>query len=288
MTQERATIAASDKTGGRAEFGISRRALMVAGTALAVGAGGAARAQAQVSAQTQTQAGSRDSVDGQLFRPTADFSPMPPGPVLPSGWQEQRVRSAEANRFSLVQDEGRTVLRIASRQSASSLLHRLTPPLPASRLAWSWRTDAWPSGLGSFGDKAGDDFSLRLYLMFDYPMAKVPLGQRLLIQMARGIYGADVPAATLCYVADPRVPAETLRVSPYTSRVQVMVVRSEHKPGAWWAQERDLLADFQRAFGAEFGQGVPPVAAVALAADTDQGGGQLDAWFSDLRWSTTR
>ncbi|MBP8310942.1 MAG: DUF3047 domain-containing protein [Burkholderiaceae bacterium] len=216
------------------------------------------------------------------------FSSAMPGPDLPGGWHEQRLRSIDANSFRMVAEQGQTMLRIESSRSASSVLHRLAPGLRPARLAWRWRTDAWPIANAAFGEKAGDDFSLRLYLMFDYPLDRVPVGQALALRMARALHDPTLPAATLCYVADSRAPAGTLMASPYTSRVQVMVIRSAQQPGPWWNEDRDLEADFQRAFGAEYGAGMPPVAAVALAADTDQSGSRLTSWFSDLRWSTAR
>ena len=219
---------------------------------------------------------------------TSAFSHTTPGGPLPAGWQEQRLRSIDANRYRLVAEQGQTMLKIESNRSASSVLHRLPPGARPALLAWRWRTDGWPSASAAFGDKAGDDFSLRLYLMFDYPLDRVPTGQALALRMARALYDPTLPAATLCYVADPRVPAGTLMASPYTSRVQVMVIRSAPLSDTGWQEDRDLEADFQRAFGSEYGPGMAPVAAVALAADTDQSGSRVNSWFSDLRWSNVR
>jgi hypothetical protein len=219
---------------------------------------------------------------------TSHFSGVPPGIAMPDGWHEQRLSDRSGNRYAVVQADSLSVLQIESRQSASSLLFRMPQPVRATRLSWRWRTDGWPDNRAPFGEKAGDDFSLRLYLMFDYPLGKVPFAQRLGLRLARALHGDLVPAATLCYVADPRVAADTVQASPYTARVQVMVLRSSEAPGAWWSEQRDLLADFQRAFGAEYGPGMPPIAAVALAADTDQGGGAVRAWFSDLQWTLAR
>lgn len=208
--------------------------------------------------------------------------------ALSALWQEQRVGSIPGNQFTVESDGGASVLRIDSHRSASSLVHRFERSQPLARLSWRWRTDAWPTGVGAHGEKPGDDFSLRLYVMFDYPLPRVPLADRVLLRLARALYDPRLPAATLCYVADPRVPAGTVGPSPYTSRVQVMVLRSDARPGAWWSEERDLRDDFQRAFGTEHGPGLPPVAALALAADTDQGGGQVRSWFSDPRWTISR
>lgn len=135
---------------------------------------------------------------------------------------------------------------------------------------------------GRFGEKSGDDYAARVYLLFDYPVERVPLAQRLLLRAGRSLHGEDLPAATLCYLLDPRAPAETLLESPYTSRVRMIVVRSSPRTGTWWEEERDLAADFQRAFGAEHGPGVPALRGIAVAADTDQSGARLRTRFGDL------
>jgi hypothetical protein len=213
-------------------------------------------------------------------QPIRAFSTAAAGGTLPAPWRVQALRGVVPNRHALVTDEGSTVLEIASGGSASSLLHPLGP-VAAGRLRWRWKTDAWPS-LGGFGTRAGDDFAARVYLMFDYPLDRVPLAQRLLLGAARSLHGEDLPAATLCYLLDPRAPAGTLLESPYTSRVRMIVVRAPARPGGWWEEERDVEADFRRAFGEEHGPGVPPLRAVAVAADTDQGGGALRTRFGDL------
>lgn len=205
---------------------------------------------------------------------------------MPAGWREERLRGIPPNGHELIDDEGRTVLRIASQRSASSLMWRFETPLRAARLAWRWRLDAWPAAAAgaSLADRSGDDFGLRLYLLFDYPMNRVPTADRLLLALARAVHGPGLPAATLCYVADPRAAPGSVLVSPYSSRVRTMVLRSGPRPGPWWNEDRDLPADFQRAFGAEHGPGMPPVAAVALAVDTDQAGGEVSGFFGDLLW----
>lgn len=218
--------------------------------------------------------------------PPVGFAAQRPGAALPEGWREERVRGVAPNRHDLVEDDGRTVLRIASLGSASSLMWRFETPVRASRLAWRWRLDAWPraAALATLGEKAGDDFGLRLYLLFDYPMNRVPIADRLLIRVARTLYDPALPAAALCYVADPRAAPGSVLPSPYTRRVRIMVLRSGAAPGPWWGEDRDLQADFQRAFGEEHGPGMPPIAAVALAVDTDQAGGEVNGFFGDLVW----
>jgi hypothetical protein len=210
------------------------------------------------------------------------FSSQHPGDSPPAPWTAQALRGIPPNAHALVEDAGVTVLEIRSSASGSSLLHPLGGGAARARfLRWRWKTDG-PASRERFGGKAGDDYAGRVYLMFDYPLDRVPLGQRLLLGAARALHGEDLPAATLCYLLDPRAPAGTLIDSPYTSRVRMIVARSSVRTGVWWDEERDLAADFRRAFGDEHGPGLPRLRAIAVAADTDQGGASLRTRFGDL------
>lgn len=216
------------------------------------------------------------------------FSAMPLGEPSGSHWREQRLSGVTPNQWTVLDEAGNRVLRSRSARSASSLMHVLPTPLavgqPRSRLLihWRWKVSGFPAG-AEFATRAGDDFAARVYVMFDYPLQKISAGQRLLIRMARTIHGDDVPAAVLCYVWHPQAAANTLVDSPYSSRVKMIVARSSSRSGVWYEEQRNLVADFQRAFGEEFGAGIAPVRAIAVASDSDQTGSEFESWFSDVR-----
>ena len=244
---------------------------------------GAAEGQASGAAEGQASGAAEGRPpEGAAALAMSRFSSGRPGGPAPPPWREQALRGIRPNSYALVEDAGGLVLEIRSAASASSLLHPIAGELARARtLSWRWKTDGIASR-EAFGEKAGDDYSARVYLMFDYPLDRMPLGQRLMLRAARALHGEEVPAATLCYLLDPRAAAETLVDSPYTSRVRMIVVRSAARTGLWWREQRDLAADFQRAFGAEHGPGVPRLRAIAVAADTDQGGASLRTRFGDL------
>jgi hypothetical protein len=212
----------------------------------------------------------------------APFSSAGVGGGLPAPWAEQSLRNVAANRHSIVDDAGDAVLQIESATSASSVLHPVDAASSrATRLRWRWKTSGYPSAK-PLGEKRGDDYAARVYVMYDYPIDRVPVGQRLLLRVGRALYGEQLPAATLCYLLDPRAPSGTLLDSPYSSRVKMLVVRSSRETGRWWSEERDLHADFARAFGAEHGPGTAPIRAIAVAGDTDQSESRVVARFGDL------
>ena len=110
----------------------------------------------------------------------------------------------------------------------------------------------------------------------------LPASERAKIALARSVAGDVVPAAALCYVWDGTLPAGTTLWNAYTDRVRMIVVESgAARRGEWVNEERDVAADFRAAFGEE----PPPISGVAIAADTDQTGETVRAWFGDIRFA---
>lgn len=233
-----------------------------------------------------TRAGVGFSAEPPLASGLTPFSRVAPGAPLPAPWREQTLRGIAVNRYALVEDEGRTVLQFDSEASASSLVHPLSgPEAGAVRLRWRWKTSGYPLDRW-LGEKRGDDYAARIYVLYDYPLERVPIGQRMLLRAARALHDPELPAAVLCYLLDPRAPQETLLESPYSSRVRMIVVRSTRTTGRWWSEDRDLRADFARAFGPEYGPEIAPIRAIVIAADTDQSGAALTTRFGDLALDT--
>jgi len=211
----------------------------------------------------------------------APFSGMPAGAAPGPPWREDRVSGVAPNRAEIVEDGGTRVLRLESFGSASAWTHPLRRGAELRTLAWRWRADGFPQA-SRLGDRSTDDFAGRVYLLFDYPLDKVPVGSRLALGVARAFHDASLPAAAICYLMyqgdDPGEPVD----SPYTSRVKMIVARPNARTGAWYPEERDLREDFAACFGREHGPGLPPVTAVVAGADSDQGGGRFRTWFGDL------
>lgn len=238
---------------------------------------GAVHAQSAPVAQARPAGAPAEPLTGLVA-----FSSMAPGAALPAPWHEQTVRNIRPNRVSLVPDGGRTVLQFQSDASASSVFHPVGGALArAKRLRWRWKASAYPLDRW-FAQKRGDDFAARVYVLYDYPANRVPLAQRMLLGAARALYDPELPAAALCYLLDPRAARDTMIESPYTSRVRMIVVRPGGTTDRWWDEERDLSADFARAFGSEHGPGTASIRAIVIAADTDQSGGTLTTRFGDL------
>jgi hypothetical protein len=214
------------------------------------------------------------------------FSALSAGAPLPE-WLEPYTFSnrPRQTQFALVEDEGRTVLRARAVASTSGLIRRVrVDPRVHPILSWRWKVINLPAK-GDLATKDGDDFSARIYLTFDLDPATLPLGDRLKLSLARTIWGHQLPAAALCYVWDGRAPVDTIAPNAYTDRVRMVVADSGGAElGRWVARERDIAADFRRAFGIE----PPPIAGVIVSADTDNTGESVESYFGDIEFRARR
>ena len=132
--------------------------------------------------------------------------------------------------------------------------------------------------------KAGDDYAGRVYVLFDLPPERLRVADRLKIAAARLLHGADLPAAALCYVWGTAQAAGESGWNAYTDRLRMLVVDSGNgHAGQWREVVRDVAADFRAAFG----EPVPAISGVAVAADTDNSGERVEARFGDL-WFEAR
>ena len=205
------------------------------------------------------------------------------GSVVPEGWRHQTLPKVErANDFELVSDQGQHVLEVRSSASASSWVAPVR--IDATRLPllrWRWKVSHSLAG-SDLRTKRADDYAARLYVFFDLPLEGLSLAERLRIRASRALSGVDVPAAALCYVWGHAQPAGSTGWNPYTDRVRMIVVDSGDTHAMQWrAVERDVRRDWLDAFGAP----VPPISGVAVGADTDNTGDQVEAWFGDVSFS---
>lgn len=180
-------------------------------------------------------------------------------------WHEQRLFSKPTS-YELVHDSGRAVLHATSHAANAALLRPLDLPLPsAARLRWRWKISSSLTANRRERERAGDDYAARVFVVFE--SSWIPLRTR-----------------AINYVWSAHEPAGAIFPSPYTKNVGMIILRSGNADaGRWCDEQRDVLADYQRFFGA------PPtqMSAVAVLVDTDNTGLSAEAWFADLTLETT-
>lgn len=209
------------------------------------------------------------------------------GASAPAPWRAVGLPPGKApmSTLDLVSLDGEPVLRLATQASYGTLHHALpaaTRVEPGQRLQWQWRLDQ-PLAQANLQRKEGDDAALKVCALFDMPLETLPFSERTLLRLARQVSGEYLPAATVCYVWDTTLPADRVLPNAYSRRVRWLVVDGAQSPLAQWrSHQRDLRADFLRAFGDET-RTVPPLLAVVLGADADNTGGQSLGYLRALQ-----
>jgi hypothetical protein len=178
-----------------------------------------------------------------------------------TGWTDKKFKGKTV--YSLVSENGQTVLQAHSKNAASGLLKKIS--LKASEypfLRWSWKVEH-SLKREDISCKAGDDFAARVYVVF-------PRG--FFVWQNRAINYVWASKMALCSSAP----------SPYTSNSVIIAVESgDNKAGTWVTEERNIFEDYRKAFGGE----PPPVGAVAIMSDTDDTGDEVTAWYGDITFS---
>lgn len=213
----------------------------------------------------------------------AAFSSAAAG-ALPPPWRVVTLdKLSRHTHYEIVRLDGASVLRVAADGSYANLLHPLAG-LQARRLRWRWRVEQ-PIEQADLRRKDADDVPARVCVLFDLPLDRLALADRLRVELGRALFDPQLPAATICYVWDLRLAPGTWLANAYTDRVQMLVLRRGGY-GAWADESRDLAADFARAFPHEARSGLPPLAAIGVSADGDNTGGTSLAYFGDLQLDT--
>ncbi|HHO48363.1 MAG TPA: DUF3047 domain-containing protein [Desulfobacteraceae bacterium] len=162
-----------------------------------------------------------------------------------------------------------SILEAMSSASASGIRHRQEFDVysyPVVR--WRWKVDNVYEK-GDVERKSGDDYPLRVYIMFKYDPAAASLGEKLQYGIAKVVYGAYPPQSSLNYVWASKPHPENIYPSPYTDRARLIILRSgEEDTGTWVEEEVNIIEDYEKAFGAR----PPATASLAIMNDSDDTG----------------
>jgi hypothetical protein len=225
---------------------------------------------------------------GQAFDPSKltaqdelpKFSAQTARNDMPYGWNFYRIAPYKKNTvYRLENYQGRTVLSANSKTSASGLAVKLRPRQANNLwLQWEWKAlSAIPEADNA--ERYHDDAPLRILVAFDGNKSKLPLKEKMNFEMANLISGQEMPYATLMYIWSGKSAVDTIINNAHTSRVKMIVVDSGwDNLGTWHKHQRDLAADYKRAYGETPGE----VIGIALLTDTDNTKSETRAIYGDI------
>jgi hypothetical protein len=203
----------------------------------------------------------------------------PARPAEP-GWHHLSFPGKAATRFHYDRKDGRDALAVHASSSASMLRNKVRlEPADLAALRFSWKVPQLIEG-ADLALREADDSPVRVVLFFEGDRSRFSGRDALLAELVRTVTGEEMPYATLMYVWCNRREPGTVVASPRTGRVQTIVVESgTRRLDQWVDYERDIRADYQRAFGE------PPGALVGIGimSDSDNTRSTLQAWYGPLR-----
>lgn len=204
---------------------------------------------------------------------------------FPPGWQHLALRPGKPlTRYDWLGEQAPlgAVIHAQADHSASMLLRdgRGVDLGRTPLLRWQWKLGRLPEG-ARHDQGAREDAAARIVLLFDGDKSALPLDERMTLSMAEAVSGRPMPYATLMYVVSANAELDRLIANPHTGRVQKIVAgRAEAALGQWVRLERDVVADYRRAFGEPPGR----LLAYGVMTDADNTASQAEAWYAGLQF----
>jgi hypothetical protein len=158
-------------------------------------------------------------------------------------------------------------LKAESNASASALLYKgAFNVYDHPKVKWRWRV-ANVYQKGDVLTKAGDDYPLRIYILFQYDSARATVFQQAAYAIAKGIYGEYPPHSALNYIWANREDEKGLIVTnPYEKSAKMIALQGgPNRAGQWVKEEVNIIEDYRLAFGSD----PPPVASIGIMNDSD-------------------
>lgn len=198
-------------------------------------------------------------------------------------WQTYHLPGKKPTLFNPVSMDGRSAVRAVADSSVSLLRQQVrVPSSELHQLKFSWKVPQVIAA-ADMAQRDGDDSAVRVVLTFEGNRANWSAKNAMLSELSLAITGEPLPYATLMYVwCNQRAPGSVIH-NPRTDRIRKMVVESGGKNlNQWLDYERNIQADFQRAFGEAAGA----LVGIALMTDTDNTRSQARAYYGPVSLQT--
>jgi hypothetical protein len=219
--------------------------------------------------------------------PDIASSPWPassrPGVSTAAGaslWRHHTFPGKTPTKFSYTREDGRDVVAVMAASSASMLRSKVRiEPAELGSVRFSWKVPELISG-ADMAARDADDSPVRVVLFFEGDRSRFSARNAMMAELMRAVTGEEMPYATLMYVWCNRRAPGALITNPRTDRVRTLVVESgAGRLNHWLQYERDIAADFRRAFGEEPGA----LLGMAIMTDSDNTRSMARAWYGPLR-----
>lgn len=171
--------------------------------------------------------------------------------------------------YSIVQKGQGSYLKAESNASASGIVFKSVFSIfEYPKIRWRWKiSNTYANGDATV--KSGDDYALRVYVLFEYDPDKASLGKRLKYSIAKSIYGEYPPHSSLNYIWANKDHGKKIMTNPYSDEAKMVILQTgNNKAGRWIEEDVNIIEDYHKVFGED----PPPAASLAIMSDSDNTG----------------
>ena len=171
--------------------------------------------------------------------------------------------------YRIIKEEGESYLEAVSNDSASAIQLKVNFSVyEYPLLRWRWKVgNVYKNGNAS--KKTGDDYPIRIYVVFKYDPEKSGLVKKIKYLTAGLFYDGDIPDSALNYIWANREHKSRIIPNPYRKEAMMVIMeKGENNVGVWKTEEVNILEDYRMAFGAD----PPDEASIIIMNDSDNTG----------------
>lgn len=178
-------------------------------------------------------------------------------------------RIAKHTTYEIREECTDSVLVAKSKRSASGIATKKTfDVMEYPIIRWRWKI----SNIYENGDtcrKSGDDYPMRICIVFAYDPNRTSAGTRLKYELVKTVQGEYPPDSSLNYVWANQSGETEIAPSPSVERTFMIPVESgPSKAGHWLTEHRDIIEDYRSVFHRD----PPHKASLAIMNDSDNTG----------------
>ena len=178
-------------------------------------------------------------------------------------WEEKIFKGKVV--YKIEKNEDLAYVRAKSSAAASALYYKIK--LDAKKrhpvISWKWKVDKFPlkKSAEALDKQDVDDYAARVYVIF---LAKFILNSKVIE-----------------YIWSETLPVGATGSSPYSDNIKLIVVASGKTGGGGWRfEDRDIIADYVKAFGKAPER---DIGAIAFMTNTEHTGSSADAMYDDIK-----
>ncbi len=158
------------------------------------------------------------------------------------------------------------ILKTESKASASAIIYKEQFNVyEYPFVEWRWKVENVYKK-GNAKTKKGDDYPLRVYIVFKYDPKKAGFRQKLKYKAAKTLYGEYPPHSSLNYIWANKEYEKGILTNTYVDEAKMILLQEgDSNVNTWQVEHVNIPNDYRRAFGKD----PPEIASIVIMNDSD-------------------